>query len=270
MRIIAVDDEELALEGCISAIKKAMPSADTHGYTSGKKALEEVDEIKPQIAFLDVEMRTENGINIAKKLQEKNPRINIIFVTGYSDYMKEAFGLYASGYIMKPVTAAKVKSEFEHLRFPITNEETAKQNKLRVHTFGEFEVFTENGVPLDFVYSKTRELLAVLIDANGAMRTFNQIMEKIWQDEDDAGSHRSYLRNLFADMTRIFTELGCSDALIRRRGEAGINKEYFECDYFDFLDGKREDSGFTGEYMNQYSWAEPTLGKLFQLSDGIW
>ncbi|WP_026491211.1 LytR/AlgR family response regulator transcription factor [Butyrivibrio sp. XPD2002] len=270
MNIIAVDDEELALEGCISAIKKAQPSARVEGFTSGEKALEKADQIKPQVAFLDVEMRTENGINIAKKLQEKNPRINIIFVTGYSDYMKEAFGLYASGYIMKPVTAAKVKSEFEHLRFPEESVAPVQSHKLRVHTFGEFEVFTENGVPLDFVYTKTRELLAVLIDANGAMRTFNQIMEKIWQDEDDAGSHRSYMRNLFADMARIFAELGCSEALIRRRGEAGINKEYFDCDYFDFLDGKRDDTGFTGEYMNQYSWAEPTLGKLFQLSDGMW
>lgn len=270
MRIIAVDDEELALEGCINAIKKVEPEARVEGFTSGNEALEKADELKPQIAFLDVEMRTENGVNIAKRLQEKNPEINIVFVTGYSEYMKEAFELYASGYILKPVTAKKVQSEFEHLRFPVVDENTPKTNKLRVQTFGEFEVFTESGLPLDFAYTKTRELLAVLIDANGAMRTFDQIMDKIWQDEDDAGSHRSYLRNLFADMARIFAEKGCSQALIRRRGEAGINKQYFECDYFDFLDGKKDSSGFTGEYMNQYSWAEPTLGKLFQLSDGIW
>ena len=168
------------------------------------------------------------------------------------------------------VLSVSVNDQVCDLRFPIETQEKPKVTKLRVHTFGEFEVFTENGVPLDFVYSKTRELLAVLIDANGAMRTFDQIMERIWQDEDDAGSHRSYMRNLFADMSRIFAECGCSDALIRRRGEAGINKNYFDCDYFDFLDGKRNDSGFTGEYMNQYSWAEPTLGKLFQLSDGFW
>ncbi|WP_029322570.1 response regulator, partial [Butyrivibrio sp. AE3004] len=270
MRIIAVDDEDLALEGCINAIKKTEPDATVEGFTSGKKAIEKAEDIKPQVAFLDVEMRTDNGIDVAKQLQEKNPKINIIFVTGYSDYMQEAFAIYASGYIMKPVTAAKVKAELEHLRFPVEEDAEQHTNKLKVHTFGEFEVFTPDGVPLDFVYSKTRELLAVLIDANGAMRTFNQIMEKIWQDEDDAGSHRSYMRNLFADMTRIFAEHNCSEALIRRRGEAAINKAFFDCDYFDFLDGKKAETGFVGEYMNQYSWAEPTLGKLVQLSDDIW
>ena len=76
MRIIAIDDEELALEGCISAIRKAMPTADIEGFTSGKKALEKVDKLDPQVAFLDVEMRTDNGIEVAKTLQKKNPRIN--------------------------------------------------------------------------------------------------------------------------------------------------------------------------------------------------
>ena len=267
MRIIAIDDEELALEGCISAINKAIPNANTMGFTSGKQALENIDKFDPQIAFLDVEMRTDNGIDVAKKLQKNNPRINIIFVTGYSEYMKEAFELYASGYIMKPVTPAKVQDAYEHLRFPVEEEESPR---LKVHTFGEFEVFTKDGLPLDFAYSKTRELLAVLIDANGAMRTFDQIMDRIWQDEDDPSGHRSYMRNLFADMSRIFSENDCAEALIRRRGEAGINKEYFDCDYFQYLDGRREDSGFAGEYMNQYSWAEPTLGKLCQLSDEFW
>ncbi|WP_026499527.1 response regulator [Butyrivibrio sp. WCD2001] len=267
MRIIAIDDEDLALEGCMNAIKKAIPGAQVEGFTSGKAALEKVVDIKPQIAFLDVEMRTDNGVEVAKRLQVINPRINIIFVTGYSEYMKEAFALYASGYIMKPVTPAKIKSEFEHLRFPI---ETEKNAKLRIHTFGEFEAFTKDGLPLEFAYSKTKELLAVLIDANGAMRTFDQIMDRIWQDEDDPSGHRSYMRNLFADMSRIFNENDCVNALIRRRGEAGINKEYFDCDYFNYLAGQREDSGFAGEYMNQYSWAEPTLGKLCQLSDDFW
>ena len=264
MKIIAIDDEDLALEGCISAINKAIPNANVEGFTSGKQALERIDEIDPQIAFLDVEMRTDNGIEVARALQKRNSRINIIFVTGYSEYMKEAFELYASGYIMKPVTPAKIQDAFEHLRFPIEEEDNAK---LKVHTFGEFEVFTEDGVPLDFAYSKTRELLAVLIDANGAMRTFDQIMDRMWQDEDDPSGHRSYMRNLFADMSRSFSENNCSEALIRRRGEAGINKEYFDCDYFDFLEGKREDAGFAGEYMNQYSWAEDVAGLLEQKAE---
>lgn len=265
MTIIAVDDEKLALDGCISAVKKAKPGIEVNGFQNGNDAIEFAKKNKTDIAFLDVEMRSIGGIELATKLQEINSSVNIIFVTGYSEYMKEAFSLYASGYIMKPVTAAKVTDALDHLRYPVKE---SVDYRLKVITFGNFEVFDKNGIPVDFTYSRTKELLAVLIDANGAMRTFDQIMEDLWMDEDDAGSHSSYLRNLFADMQKVFAELDCSSALIRRRGEACIDRNFFKCDYFDFLEGK-DDSLFSGEYMSQYSWAEMTLGRLMTLSDEI-
>ena len=265
MIIIAVDDEPLALEGCINAIRKATNETDIHGFGYGRDALEFARTNPPDVACLDIEMRLMGGIELACELQKINPSINIIFVTGYSEYMKEAFDIYASGYIMKPVTEKKMRDQFEHLRFPVAK---SSKYKFKVRTFGNFEVFDMNGIPIDFSYSRTKELLAVLIDANGAMRTFEQIMENLWMDEADAGSHSSYLRNLFADMQRVFAEHDCSEALIRRRGEAGIVRDYFMCDYFLFLAGDESVSKFSGEYMLQYSWAEYTLGRLISISEG--
>ena len=264
MKIIVVDDEELALEGSISAITKVKTDVRINGFTSGKEAIGFAEKEIPDVAFLDIEMRSMGGVELATRLQELNPMINIIFVTGYSEYMKEAFAIHVSGYIMKPVTEKKVREEFEHLRFPIT---TKEKQKLKVRTFGNFEVFDMQGIPVNFSYSKTRELLAVLIDANGAMRTFEQIMESLWMDEEDAGNHGSYLRNLFADMQKVFSEYDCSEALIRRRGEAGIDREYFKCDYYEYLNGNRAEYPFSGEYMNQYSWAEMTLGRLVLMEE---
>lgn len=47
-------------------------------------------------------MQEMNGTFLAKRL--KAPRINIIFVTSYDEYAREAISLHASGYITKPVT----------------------------------------------------------------------------------------------------------------------------------------------------------------------
>ncbi len=261
MKVLAVDDEYLALEGCMNAVRKARPDARIEGYDNADDAIKAMKTLEPDVAFLDVEMRGENGVVLARKLQEINDRINIIFVTGYFEYMKDAFDIYASGYILKPVTEKKVADALDHLRYPVEE----KNEKIKVVTFGNFEAFGNDGLPLDFSYSKTRELLAVLIDANGAMRTFDQIMNMLWMDEDDAGSHGSYLRNMFADMQRVLAANGCEEAIIRRRGEAGVDKNFFDCDYFDFLAGKQKETGFSGEYMSQYSWGELTLGRLVQM-----
>lgn len=56
------------------------------------------------------------GIELAKELQKRNPTINIIFITGYKEYMGDAFGLYASGYLLKPVKEAAIREALNHLR----------------------------------------------------------------------------------------------------------------------------------------------------------
>ena len=75
----------------------------------------------PDAAFLNIEMPVMNGIELAKRLKDIASNINIVFVTGYSDYAVEAIGMSASGYLMKPVSAEQVKRELENLRNPIKN-----------------------------------------------------------------------------------------------------------------------------------------------------
>ena len=66
-------------------------------------------------------MRGMNGVEVAKRLKEANPKMNIIFVTGFSEYNGDAMDMKASGYIMKPVTKADVERELSDLRLPSTS-----------------------------------------------------------------------------------------------------------------------------------------------------
>ena len=68
------------------------------------------------VAFPDIHMRGMNGVEVAKELKKINPKMNIIFVTGFSEYTGDAMRLHASGYIMKPVTKEKVEAELSDLR----------------------------------------------------------------------------------------------------------------------------------------------------------
>ncbi|MGN0674406.1 MAG: LytR/AlgR family response regulator transcription factor, partial [Oscillospiraceae bacterium] len=152
MRIIAVDDEEIALENLESAIRQAESSAEVAAFNTSAAALEYVSENKCEAAFLDINMGSFNGIALAKALKLRDPEINIIFSTGYSEYALEAVEMHASGYIIKPITAEKVRYELDDLRFRIPE---ASQGKLCIHTFGNFEVFAD-GKPVSFKYSKSK------------------------------------------------------------------------------------------------------------------
>lgn len=62
------------------------------------------------ILLLDIEMGKMDGVTLAKKLRKENDTLQIIFVTGYSDYISEGYEVSALHYLMKPVKQEKLFS----------------------------------------------------------------------------------------------------------------------------------------------------------------
>ena len=62
------------------------------------------------ILLLDIEMEKMNGVELAKKVREENNRVQIVFITGYPDFMSEGFEVAALHYLMKPVKKEKLFS----------------------------------------------------------------------------------------------------------------------------------------------------------------
>ena len=255
MKIIAVDDERIALEGLLDVIREAAPEAELTGFEYPEDALEFVEEHDCNIAFLDVEMAVMSGVELAEQLKLRNPDINIIFATGFGSYRDEAFDLHASGYLIKPITAEAVKRELDNLRRPVR-----KPKKLKVITFGKFQVlYGEEHVK--FKYQKTMEMLAYLIDRRGSMCSNSELMSVLFEDD----LHQKYYNQLRLDLINTLKSLGCESAIAQTRGNLGIVPGELECDYYDYLNGKEElPKLYHGEYMAQYSWAEVTTAFLLR------
>lgn len=62
------------------------------------------------ILLLDIEMGNMDGVTMAKKLRRDNDTVQIIFITGYSDYISEGYEVAALHYLMKPVKQEKLCS----------------------------------------------------------------------------------------------------------------------------------------------------------------
>jgi two-component SAPR family response regulator len=133
MKIIAVDDEKIALQGLILSIQKSAPNAEIYGFRHTGEAIAHMEKDPCDVAFLDIEMKGMNGVTVAEKLKAINPDVNIIFATGFGSYRDAAFDLHASGYLIKPITAESVKRELDNLRRPVT-----PPKRLQIFTFGNF------------------------------------------------------------------------------------------------------------------------------------
>ncbi len=263
MRILAADDEILMLNMLTDRIRQACPEAEIHPFSSARKLLEWLEETGEgfDVAFLDIEMPGISGIALAQRLKKRCPRGNLIFVTGFSQYMAEAFQLHASGYIMKPVTVKAVEEELRNLRYSLPE---PSAQPLRVQAFGNFEVFYK-GQPVHFSRSRTKELFAYLIDRRGAGSTMGELISILWEGRLDTPSVRSQLRSLITDLRTTLQGLGQASIIIKQRDLIAVDPERVDCDYYRYLSGERsEASMFRGEYMTNYSWAETTLGALAQ------
>lgn len=261
MHILATDDEQSALNILMGAIQEAVPVATIHGFRNPLEALKFMEETKCDVAFLDIQMREMSGIVLARRLKEIYPKINIVFVTGYSQYANEAFSLHASGYVYKPVTADKIVNEMENLRTPVKWKETG----ICVNTFGFFELIV-NGEEVSFGREKSKEMLAYLVDKQGKSATRKEIASILFEREDYSRATQNYLSKIIKELVTVLERVGAEKMLKRGLNSYSVDVDAFCCDLYDYEKDNAtpgELNRFQGEYMKQYSWAEVTLARLF-------
>ncbi|MDO5422677.1 MAG: LytTR family DNA-binding domain-containing protein [Eubacteriales bacterium] len=91
------------------------------------------EESDYDILLLDIEMGTMDGVTMARRLRKDNDTVQIIFITGYSDYIAEGYEVAALHYLMKPVKEEKLYAVLDRAA-----EKLAKNEKvLHFETGGE-------------------------------------------------------------------------------------------------------------------------------------
>ena len=254
MIAIAVDDEALMLGALVAAIDASPDVAEVTPFSDCEQALEFVGKNNIDIAFLDINMRGMGGLALAERIIAVRPGCKIVFCTGYQEYAIHAFKLHASGYLMKPISAEDVQAEIDNIKGLRQLEKT-----LTVKCFGNFEVYAKNE-KLMFKRLKSKELLAFLIDRNGAGMTAKQICAVLFPDDTDDNKNAAYLRQLVLDLKNTLRSVGAENVLCHETPCYRVNTDLIKCDYVSYLEnGKPE---FFGEYMTQYEWAEETCAML--------
>lgn len=256
MRVVVIDDERIPLNMLMNILEKIPEVQSIKGFGSPKEALLYITENPVDVIFSDIEMFEMTGLELAEKVKAIFPCIQFIFVSGYSEYALEAMKVHANGYLLKPIVLEDVKKE---LNFVMSQ---CKKVQLVIKTFGNFEVIVNNK-PLHFKRSKSKELLAYLIDRRGTSTSLGELLGILWEDKPIDNNAKSLLRHVVYDLKKTLESAGFSSVLIKQRNSLAVNTSLVECDYYQFLDGdERVKRNYFGEYMVNYSWAEYTNALL--------
>lgn len=117
--VILVDDSKVILSDGVAVLEEILPAATITGFIWPQEAVDYAKTNRVALAILDIELGTASGLDLSRTLLKINPRMNIVFLTAYPDYSLEAWETEASGFMVKPLTAERMKNQLEKLRHPL-------------------------------------------------------------------------------------------------------------------------------------------------------
>lgn len=260
MRIIYVDDEIPAINNFRLTVANFSEIEELHTFQSGKEALEYAKDHTVDVAFLDMEMPEIHGLELAKALKKHDSEIRVVFVTAFGQYALEAFGVDATGYLLKPYTAGEIRKELQKCTYT-----HLPSHRLVVQTIPNFSVMMD-GAPLQIAGSKPREMLALLIDRGKSGFTMGEAIACLWSERSADANTQSLCRMTWKRLSDTLEKAGVGNLLQKSENRRYIKTDEIDCDLYRILEGDKQAwKKYNGEYLSEYDWAEGRNGQLYRM-----
>lgn len=101
MKALIIDDEALARKRILNLLEEVKEIEVLGECSTGKMAIKQINEEKPQLIFLDINIKDMNGFEVLQKIIIE-PKPIVIFVTAYDNYASRAFDFEAFDFLLKP------------------------------------------------------------------------------------------------------------------------------------------------------------------------
>lgn len=139
-RVLLVDDEEDVREGLVVEVDwEALDLRIVGLAENGREALEMAERVEPDIVVTDISMPFMDGLELARRLRERNPLVKVVILTGYDefDYARQAVSLSVDEYLLKPFSAGHLTELLTRLRAQMSAEVAEREDvqQLRDHYY---------------------------------------------------------------------------------------------------------------------------------------
>lgn len=182
MKVMLVDDEPLALQFLESQLLSIGDFEIVGAYRTSRGLMVNIKEKKPELLFLDIRIGSVNGIELAAAIQEEQPNLPIVFVTGFHEYAVQAFELNALDYIVKPIQKDRLRKTIQRLDMNV--QKNTSRAPIQINCMPTLQ-FLQNGSPLPIQWrtSKAKEVFCYLLHHAGKPVRKDMLIEKFWEEK---------------------------------------------------------------------------------------
>jgi len=257
MKIIVIDDE-------INALKNFLEKTITFNKYDFKYFVDDKEAIFSYVksnevisAFIDIKMPNINGIELASKLIDINPKIKILFITGLvinKNDLPLKVAKNTIGFLYKPYDSNLLNS--------FLNIISKTTPIMYVRMIESFDCFIDDKI-VNFSSSKSKELFALLLVYNGKTLEMSDAISQIWEDKN-VNSAKILYRDAVWRLRKTLSDINFN-CVTFKRGAMQLNKENIQCDYWDLLLAKKKTDK---SLLKSYSWSL-NYESLISLDDTI-
>ncbi len=204
---VLVDDEQLAREE-LSYLLKEFPEVEVLAAgRNGLEAIKLIENLEPDVVFLDVQMPGLDGFGVIQKLREKGvPLPHFILATAYDQYAIEAFRWEALDYLLKPIEKDRLAVVVERAQKAITEKtkappaaapfvKFAQRTKLLVKSNNRSFIVDAQDVIYATIEDGLITVVATNVEGESNYRTIEELQSSL-DPETFWRVHRSFLVNI--------------------------------------------------------------------------
>jgi two-component system LytT family response regulator len=139
IRTVLVDDEIDSIRVLQTLLEANCPTVEIAGKADGVEgALQVIQEVSPDLVFLDIEMKQGNAFDLLNQLQPIN--FQVIFVTAFDNYAIRAFKYSAADYLLKPVDGDDLRAAVDRVSARFQERNVMEQMKVLLQSVGTFHL----------------------------------------------------------------------------------------------------------------------------------
>lgn len=241
MKALVIDDERV-YHTIMERLLSQIDGVELVGcYLQPEDALDRLRRQAADIAFIDIQIGQENGLDVARLLRSSHPDLEIVFVTSHKEYAAESFESYPLDYIVKPVskrrleqTIARAASRLrERKNARLVSPSPASSVQLKVRALGGLEVGSELGGPVRWISKKSLELFAFLLMHRGRGVSKSRILEHVFPDMPQKNAE-TYLNTSVYQLRKALQEHGYKHIVDHAQEQYWLLLDRVEVDFMTF------------------------------------
>ncbi|OAS17882.1 response regulator [Paenibacillus oryzisoli] len=274
MKVLIIDDEPAML----FVMKRMLTTIEgvelVGSFQHAEEVLDFVRNGVVDLAFLDIKIAEDNGLELARRLRSLRSELDIVFITSHSEFALHAYDVYPLDYMVKPIsrnrlaqTIAKASS-----RQSVSSDEVIDLMlpRLTVRGIGCLEASTKQMGAVKWISKKSMELFAYLLLNRGRSVSKIRILEDIFP-ERPLKNAETYLNTIVYQLRKALSPHGFKEMIISAQEQYRIDLDQADVDFIQFEQGLKELSEINEANIEAAIDLEKQFtGELFENNSFVW